>query len=259
MNLQDSVVLITGASSGIGEKAAHLCAERKARLVLAARSTESLEALAHQITSSGGSAIAVPTDVTEREQVQALVERALAEYGQVDALVNNAGFGVFDSIKKARFEDLDDMMQVNLYGAVHCIQTLLPHMLERGRGQIVNVASMSGLVATQNQAFYNATKFALVGMSRALQLDLHRTGVKCAIVCPGPVRTPFFTRADKEKLVRASRYMPWLNAEDVAWKIVEAIANDSSGEIVLPARMYPLISLSGAFPAISRFLLRLMG
>lgn len=260
VKLKKKVVLITGASSGIGEATAHLCAAKGAHLVLAARSADKLNALAEAIRARGGAALVVPTDVTHADQVRRMVDASLKHYGQVDVLINNAGYGVFDRFQEARFADLEGMMQVNLYGAVHCIQALLPHMIARKkRAQIVNVASIAGLVATNNQGFYNTTKFALVGMTRALQVDLRGTKVRCALICPGPVHTNFFTQADMEKLTRLSRLMPWLQADDVARAIVRAVACNSNGEAVLPARTRPLIALATVFPGFSRWLLRTFG
>ncbi len=259
MELDQRVVMITGASSGIGAATTLRCAASGARLVLAARRTEQLEALAQQVIHAGGQALAVSTDVADQSQVQRLVATAWQQYGHVDILVNNAGIGMLDPFPQARIADLQQMVQVNLYGVVHCTQALLPHMFERRQGQIVNVASMAGLVATRNMAFYSATKFALIGMSRALQYDLRGTGVRCAVICPGVVRTPFFTADQQRKLARMARFAPWLNADDVASAIVHAIQHDRSGEIILPARMWPLIVIGRAFPGLAQLTARLLG
>lgn len=259
MDLNGRVVLITGASSGIGEVTALRCAAQGARLVLAARGADRLAALERQIAVAGGQALVVPTDVTEVEQVQRLAATALNHYGQVDVLVNNAGYGILDAFPQACLADLEGMIQVNLYGMVHCTQALLPHMLGRRQGQIINVASLAGIIALPRFAFYSATKFALIGMSRALQLDLRGTGVRCAIICPHAVRTPFFDHADKRKLARATYLIPWLNADDVARTIERAIIRDSSGEIILPAVARPLIALGRASPALAKLVVRLLG
>lgn len=259
MELQGRVVVITGASSGIGEVAAQQCAEKGARLVLAARSADALQSLAERITARGGQAIAVPTDVTTDASVQHLVARTLDHFGQVDVLVNNAGFGIFEHVTQAPFADLERMMQVNLYGMVRCTQALLPHMLERRHGQIVNLASLAGLIASPNLAFYNSTKFAVVGFSRALQMDLHGTGVACAVICPGMVHTPFFEQADRKKLGPSTTLIPWLHPQDVARAIVWAIEHNRTGEIILPKIVRPLITLGRAFPGLIRVLVSVRG
>lgn len=259
MDLEQRVVVITGASSGIGAATAVRCAAAGARLVLAARRLEQLEALAQQVTQAGGQALAVPTDVTDLTQVQRLAAIAGQHYERVDVLVNNAGIGLLDPFPQAQIADLHQMIQVNLFGVVHCTQAFLPAMLERRQGQIVNVASLAGLVAARNMAFYNATKFALIGMSQALQYDLHGTGVRCAVICPGIVRTNFFTAKDLGLLPRLTRLAPAVNADDVARAIVTAIRDERSGEIILPALIRPLIPLSRALPGVTRLVARLLG
>ncbi len=259
MELDQRVVVITGASSGIGAATALRCAGLGARLVLAARSTEQLEALAQQVTQAGGQALAIPTDVADQAQVQRLAATASQHYGHVDVLVNNAGIGLLDPFPQAQIADLQQMIQVNLFGVVHCTQAVLPHMFERRQGQIVNVASLAGLVATRNMAFYSATKFALIGMSRALQYDLRGTGVRCAVICPGIVRTPFFTADHHRKLARMARFVPSLKADDVASAIVHAIQRDRSGEIMLPPYVRPLIVIGRAFPGLARLTAHLLG
>lgn len=259
MELNGSVIVITGASSGIGETTARQCAARGAKLVLAARSADKLAALKQQIEQAGGQALAVPTDVADADQVQRLADTTLQQYGRVDVLVNNAGFGIFDPFLKAQFADFERMMQVNLYGTIRCTQAFLPHMINRQRGQIVNIASVAGIVATPNLAFYNTTKFAVVGFSRSLQQDLLGTGVACAVICPGPVRTNFFDLAEEQKMSRMSKLSPWLKAEDVAHAILRVIEQHKSGEIILPAMTRPLIILGRAFPGLVRLIARITG
>lgn len=260
MKLRDSVVLITGASSGIGAATAVACSQRGARVVLAARSADKLAALADCICNDGGQALTVPTDVGNRSQVEQLVARAGEHFGRIDVLVNSAGFAVFDQFQQADPAHLDEMLQVNLRGNVYATQAVLPQMLARRHGQLVNIASLAGLVASRNFAFYNASKFALVGMSRALQIELAGSGVNCAVICPGPVRTPFFVRAELAKFGRMSGLMPWLDAADVARSIVQTIENDRTGEICIPPITQPFVTALGAFPALmrwaSRFILR---
>lgn len=257
-SLSNRVIVITGASSGIGEATARSCAAEGARVVLAARSADKLNALSCQIAAIGGNALPVPTDITSVAEIERLVTTTLDAYGHVDVLINNAGFGVFDAFPEARLADLQAMMQVNLYGVVACTQALLPHMLARRQGQIVNVASLAGLLATRNYAFYNATKFALVGMSRALRLDLDGTGVRCVTICPGVVRTPFLDLVDRRKFPRVVSLVPWLEANDVVRVILRAIKTNRTGEIVVPAYAAPLIRLANLLPGVAYALLRLI-
>jgi len=259
MDLRDAVVIVTGASSGIGAATALRCAAEGAVVVLAARSASGLRRVHDQIEASGGSALPLPTDVSDDESVQRLAAAVIERFGRADALVNCAGFGVFEAIQQASFEDLQAMMQVNLYGSVRCIQAFLPHMLARRRGQIVNLASVAGLLATPNLGFYSATKFALVGLTRSLQLDLHGSGVRCALVCPHIVRTPFFQRADLAKVNRIASLLPWLNADDVGRAIVRAIRRGGNGDVVVPAIGRPLLALASALPGLAKLIMRVLG
>jgi hypothetical protein len=257
-SLKKKVIVITGASSGIGEATARRCATQGARLVLVARSAEKLEALAQQVRGLGGDALVVPTDVSCAEQIQQLANTVLSHYGHVDVLVNNAGFGLLDSFPQADIADLQAMVAVNVYGVVRCTQAFLPGILARRKGQIINVASLAGLLATPNFAFYSATKFALIGMSRSLQLDLCGTGVRCAIICPGATRTPFMVRAEESKYGRVTRLIPWLEADDVARVILRVVQKNKSGEIVVPAIAAPLIYLASALPGVAHWVIRLL-
>lgn len=259
MNLQNRVAVITGASSGIGEATALQFAAQGAKVILVARSGAKLTELQQRILAQGQEAQVIPTDVSDAAQVKQLAAQALAHYGQVDLLINGAGFGIWESFPKANFADLEEMLQVNLYGTVRCIEAFLPQMLARKQGQIINIASLAGLLSFPNFTFYSATKFAVVGFTRSLQLDLQGTGVKCALVCPGIVRTAFYERANVEKLGRASQRLPWLEAEEVAQAIVQASKKESNGEIILPVTARPLVALAGASPALAKWLLRRLG
>ncbi len=259
IKLNNRVIVITGASSGIGAALAQRCAAEGMRLVLAARSTDKLESLAQQIVQAGGQALAVPTDITCAEQVQHLAASAIATFGQIDVLVNNAGIGLLDPVPQARFADLDEMMQINVYGMVRCTQAVLPHMLARRQGHILNIASLAGLLPVHNFGFYTATKFAVVGMTRVLQLELKGSGVHCTLVCPGVVRTPFMVRADERKYGRTTRLLPWMQADTVARAILHAIALNRSREVIIPAIARPLMRMANAFPSLARLLIGVLG
>jgi NADP-dependent 3-hydroxy acid dehydrogenase YdfG len=158
VSLRGRVVLITGASSGVGAATALRCGVGGARLVLAARSVAALEALAASIRRAGGEAIALPADVTRDTEVARLVEAALQRFGRIDVLVNNAGFGILNSMAAAPVAELEAMLAVNLVGAARCVQAVLPHMLAQRSGQIINVASIAGLIGLRNFGYYGATR-----------------------------------------------------------------------------------------------------
>lgn len=256
MQLRNKVVVITGASSGFGELIARRCVAGGARVVLAARSADSLEQLAEQL--GRGRALAVPTDVTCDVEVARLAQRTVEVFGHADVLVNNAGFGVMDRFEQAQLRDLQEMMDVNVYGAVRCTQAFLPLMRARRSGQIVMMASLAGLVAAHSMDFYCATKFALVGISRNLMVELAGSGVRCALICPGVAVTNFMRRADLRKFPRISRISN-TSAETVANATVRAIVRRTHGEVVVPWYGHLVASAASLFPGGARLVTRLVG
>lgn len=184
-------VIITGASSGIGEALALRLAAEGAWLGLAARRADRLEAVAEACRRIGGRAVALPTDVSDEQACRALVEHIHREYGRLDMLVNNAGLTV--AAKLADLHNLDlfrHVMNVNFYGALYCTYYALPHLLA-GAGRLVNVSSMGGKLAIPYNSGYVASKFALGGLSNALRLELARAGVSVTLVCPHWVVSEF--------------------------------------------------------------------
>jgi short-subunit dehydrogenase len=229
MDLRGKTVVVTGASSGIGRATALELARRGARPVLAARRREQLEKVAAECAAAGAAAQIVPMDVTRRDDCIRLIQSA----GHVDVLVNNAGFAIFDSIAEAKAAELEAMMQTNYFGAVYCTQAVLPQMLERGSGTIVNVASIAGLMGYARMGGYCATKFALIGFSEALRDEVIGRGVRVAVVCPATTNTEFFVKAERGKMPGASRLILAVSAERVARAVCNA-AEDGAYRRVLP-------------------------
>jgi NADP-dependent 3-hydroxy acid dehydrogenase YdfG len=257
VDLQDKVIIITGASSGFGEAIARRCARQGARLALVARSADRLEQLAAEL-GGPGRAIAVAADVTRDEAVQAMSAKVLGHYGRADVLVNNAGYGVLDPVESVSVGDLQAMMDVNVYGALRCTQALLPHMRARRSGQIVVMSSIAGLLPFRNMGLYCATKHAMVGLFSTLQVELGGSGVRCAIVCPGPSRTTFMQRAEIAKYPRITYLTPWLTAEQVADAVARVIARGSDGRVIMPWQAVPLVISGQLLPGISRLVMRLV-
>lgn len=198
-SLEGVRALVTGASSGIGRALALRLAREGARVALVARREAELEALAAEIRAAGAQALVLPCDVAEGAASQQACARAEREWGGVDLLVNNAGYGRHRLFVESDVADIEQMMRVNYLGAVHFSKALLPGMLERRRGWIVFVASVAGKIASPDESVYAATKFALVGLASALSLEVEDAGVHVLTVCPGVIRTPFF---DEEALSR---------------------------------------------------------
>jgi short-subunit dehydrogenase len=258
VDLRNKVVVITGASSGFGEQIARRCAKRGANVVLAARSSAPLEQLAQELGARDGRALAVAADVTSEADVARLAAATLDRYGRADVLVANAGFGMLDRIADAPIEDLREMIEVNLIGTTRCIKALLPSMLQRRSGQVVIMASIAGLIATHNMGYYSASKFALVGLARALMIELAGTGVRCALICPGIASTGFQQRADVSRYARITRLVG-CTSHQVADVTVRAIQRRTHGEVVVPWQGRALAILANPVPSLSRLVIRLVG
>ena len=249
--LRKKTVVVTGASSGIGRAAALEFARRGANLVLAARRGELLENVAKECRALGADCKIVVTDVTQRADCEHLIDMA----GSVDVLVNNAGFAIFDAIESARPDDLASMMQTNYFGTVWCTQAVLPQMLARGNGTIVNVASIAGIMGYARMGGYCATKFAVIGFSETLRDEVLGRGVRVAMVCPGTVETDFFEKAERGKMPGASRLILAIKPEKVARAIANA-AEDGRYRRILPLGAAMFIRFKELCPRLAHILMR---
>ncbi len=189
MRLKDQTAIITGAGRGIGHATALAFAQNGANLLLAAKTDSEIEAVAKECQALGVTAIAVPTDVTQKTQVEAMAAAAYERFGKVDILVNNAGVAIHNPIPKIREEDFDLNYQVNMKGVFLCTQAVFNQMCEQGRGHIINVASMAGKQGNPNFGAYAASKFSVVGFTQTTEAEGRPYGVKASVVCPGPVDT----------------------------------------------------------------------
>ncbi|HLA18256.1 MAG TPA: SDR family NAD(P)-dependent oxidoreductase, partial [Dehalococcoidia bacterium] len=217
-------VIITGASSGIGRETAREFARRRAHVVLASRNREKLEELAKELADFPGRRLVVPTDVTDRLAVEALIRRTVEEFDSVDVLVNNAGVGLFAPIAGGSLDNMHHLFNVNFWGAIQCIQATVPYMRRQQRGHIVNVSSIAGKVAGPYMGIYSATKFALAAVSDALRSELAGTGVHVSTVYPGLTETSFQENMLREvEVPDPPRYLRMVGASAVARRIVQAV------------------------------------
>jgi NADP-dependent 3-hydroxy acid dehydrogenase YdfG len=185
--IKDKVVVITGASSGLGEATARRLAREGAKLVLGARRLERLRALAEEL-SLGDDAV-VQTDVTDREQVENLVKHAVQTHGRVDAIINNAGLMPLSPLEALRVEDWDRMIDVNLKGTLYGIAAALPHMKEQQGGHVINVSSVAGHTVNPGGAVYSATKYGVRVISEALRQEVKPYNIRTTVIAPGAVAT----------------------------------------------------------------------
>ena len=215
MSVKGKIILVTGASEGIGRAIALKLAEEGACLVVAARTEQKLEALASEIRQRGGSALAIRADVTRSDEVGALVEKTVAAYGRLDILVNNVGRGLRKPFVATTDEEWDRLVAVNLSSVVFGCRAALPVLERQGKGQIINIASRSGRVGEANLAAYSAVKHGVVGLTKALAEEEGPKGIHINAICPGSVRTERM-----EKILPQVDKSSWLAPEDVAAAVV---------------------------------------
>ena len=189
MKLENRVAIITGGGRGIGRATALAFAAEGADIVLAARTDTEISAVAEEVRALGRRALAMPTDVQHKTDVDAMVAQTLDTFGEVDILVNNAGVAIHNPIPKIREEDWDVTMAVNLKGVFLCTQAVFAQMCKQKSGHIVNVSSVSGKFGHVNGGAYCASKFAVVGFTETTNNEGRTHGVKASVVCPGPVDT----------------------------------------------------------------------
>jgi uncharacterized protein len=232
VELRGKVVVVTGASAGIGEATAVAFAKRGAKVVLAARRRERLESLADRIERAGGTAFVLPCDVTDADQVQRLPGVVEQAFGPADVLVNNAGIPGGGELPTLTFEQIEAVVRVNLLGVLFGTRAFLPGMLARGRGHVVNMASLAGRFAAPGASVYSATKHAVVAFSEALNYDTEARGVLVTTVNPAFVVTEGFTRADVPPPVL-------LEADRVGEAVVRVVRKEIAPEYSIPRWVSP--------------------
>jgi len=242
--LKGKVVLISGASSGIGAITASMLAKRGAIPVLTGRHVERLK---KQADSIQGECSYYVMDVTKTEDVEKTVDAVIAKYGKIDILLNNAGYGQFETISDMPVENFQAMMDTNYLGIVRCVKAVLPHMQQRGEGHIINVASMAGKIGSSKSTSYTATKHAVLGFTNSLRMELRPQGIFVSAINPGPIDTEFFALADPtgSYVKNVSWFM--MKPEYVSRAIVR-VMEKRKAELDLPRMASIGIKLYGLFP-----------
>lgn len=188
-NIKGKVIVITGASSGLGEAAAKMLSSQGAIVVLAARRKDRIEALAKELNANGGRVLAIETDVTDIEQMKKLVDSAVIEFGRIDVMVNNAGLMPLSPLEQLRIDDWDRMIDVNIKGVLYGIAAALPYMKEQKSGHLINISSVAGHVVNPGAAVYAGTKHAVRAISEGLRQEVKPYNIRTTIVSPGAVAT----------------------------------------------------------------------
>lgn len=199
-DIEGKVVVITGASSGLGAATARLLASQGARVVLGARRTKRLESLVQELNTQGGKAIAVTTDVTDRTQVQQLIDAAAKNYGKVDVLLNNAGLMPLAPLERLKIDEWDQMINVNFKGTLNGIAAALPIMKKQQSGQIINVSSVYGHKVGPGAAVYCATKFAVRALSEGLRQEVKPYNIRTTVISPGAVATELLNHISEKDI-----------------------------------------------------------
>ena len=209
MTLADQVAVVTGAGRGIGRAVATTLARAGAAVALAARSAAELESVAREVRAAGGRALVVATDVRQEAAVETLARQTLAEWGQVDVLVNAAGLATFAPVTDSKLDDWDQILAVNLRGAVLCCRAVLPAMIARRRGTIINVGSVVTSRTLTGSAAYTASKYGLLGFSRVLAEEMRAHGVRVGVLSAGATDTPLWDAMPgapaRERMLRADQ------------------------------------------------------
>jgi hypothetical protein len=235
VSLKNKVVLITGASSGFGKDAAHLFAVEGAKVVLVARRLDRLQLLANEIHKAGGEAIAVPADISRRVEIDLMVRTVIEIYGHIDILFNNAGFGGLNWLERLEPDrDIETQVQVNLTGMILVTQAVLPHMMARRTGHIINMSSIAGWLAAPSYTVYAATKYGVRGFTTALRREVAPFGIQVSGIYPGPARTEFAWRGGAKRRSRPKWFdLFFIPSEDVSLRVLE-LARHPRRAVIIP-------------------------
>ena len=226
--LKGKVALVTGASSGIGEATALVLARAGARVAIAARRRERLDGVARRIVDLRSESLVLEADVAKVRDAESVVEKTVARWGRLDVLVNNAGVMLLSPVDRARIEDWQRMLDLNLLGLMVVTRAALPHMRRQKDGHVVNISSTAGRVANPDASVYAATKFGVGAFSEALRREVYRDGIRVTVVEPGAVATELRDHVPdpdtRERIDTWARSMRQLRSEDVAAAILYAVS-----------------------------------
>jgi short-subunit dehydrogenase len=253
MTFENRVVLITGASKGIGRSLAIDLAARGAIVVGCARSAGPLQTIAAELRRTSPLSDVIQCDVAEPEQVTAMVTRVLRQFHKIDILINNAGIGMRQPFAETDISLIEKVMRINYLGAVYCTHEVLPSMIARGSGHIVNLSSVAGKIGALNLAGYCASKFAMNGFSESLYHELAPLGIHVSVICPGPVRTEF-NRAFADTPPKSPASLV-VSPEFVSAAVIRALEKRRF-EVVLPRTLALLCLIKRLTPGLFRSLAR---
>ena len=256
--LADKVVLITGASSGFGADAARLFAKEGCIVVLASRRMNRLTVLAEQIRQEGGQACAVGLDVSEQSQIDEAIQTILDTFGRIDILFNNSGYGCLDWLETLAPADIDTQINVNLRGLIQVTRAVLPSMLARRAGTIINMSSVAGLIAAPMYSVYAATKYGVRGFTDALRRELTPCGIQVSGIYPGPAVTEFGQHLGGDSAIKENLKVPgwiYMTSAYVARRTID-LAKHPRRALIIPWWFQPMIAFDTLFPGLVDWFLK---
>lgn len=204
-NIKNKVVVITGASSGLGEATALELADHGAKVVLVARRSEKIEFLAKNIQSKGGDSLAITADVTDLDDLHNVVNKTIEHYGHIDVFINNAGIMLLSPIERVNINDWKKMVDVNINGVLNGVAAVLPHMIERNSGHIINTASVAAHKINHNSAVYSMTKAAVRTFSEGLRMEMTPYKIRTTVISPGAVQTELSDHINEQDIQAANK------------------------------------------------------
>jgi short-subunit dehydrogenase len=249
MEMDGKVVVVTGASMGIGEEIARIFADHGANVVLLARDASRSEAARHRVGHTERT-LALACDVRNREEVDRILGLTLHHFDRVDVWVNNAGVGIRDSVAEMEMAACRELFETNFFGMIHCLQAVVPAMREEGGGTIINISSVAGHIPVPFMAPYCASKFAMNALGKGARVELKRDKIHVLTVCPGVVRTEFGAHVVADRRVKLlPKRVGGITAEHVARATYEGYRKRKR-EVIVPWTMIPVVKLYQLFPGL---------
>jgi short-subunit dehydrogenase len=260
MQLEHKIVVVTGASSGLGEATAKAMAKRGAQVALLARNREALARIAAEIEAEGGMATSFPVDLTDAEAVERTTRTIHGELGVPDVLVNNAGSGRWLFADETMPEQVVQAMATPYFSAFYTTRAFLPDMISRGSGHVLNVTSPACYISWPGANSYGVARWAMRGFTELLRADLYKTGVKVSLVCAGEMRTPYFENnpGSKERLPKLANLYRTLEPEEVAEAIVNAVETGKR-DVILPLLLRQTLFVQRFAPRLVELLVQQTG
>ncbi len=245
MSFRDKIIVITGASSGIGRSTALEFAKHGAKLVLVSRRKDKLDLVREELSQFGNEIMVYPCDVSDKNQVKSMANSVIQKFGKIDILINNAGFAIYGNVSDLSIEEIESQIQTNYLGMIYCTKNFLPVLQKQNSGHIVNIASVAASFGLPGIAPYCASKFAMLGFSEGLKHELKHTNIGITVVSPIMVRTNFFEHKSFAKMPKYS--ITSLDPKTVAKTIIRA-SQSPRLEIIVPNIVRIGVWLKHTFP-----------